>query len=273
MTDAPAPRPVADVDPGLDLAALRAVTAGRRRTAAEAVQFLIGRIEAHLTDHDGYVAFSGGKDSLVVLHLARMVDPDVPVVFFDSGLEYPQTYTYLADLATRWTVNLHLVPTDPPLLDVLVASQLWEHGARASAPPVDLHRVLIGDPSRRAHEMFGPGELWGVRADESRGRRMAYTRSGRRDGVITRGDGTTAFGPIWDWSTDEVWAYIGREKLPVNPVYDILDSLGAPQSARRVSHLLDGTHLHRGRTVWLRRGWPELFEQLADALPRLREMS
>lgn len=37
-----------------------------------------------------YVAFSGGKDSQVLLHLVRSLFPDVPAVFADTGLEYPE---------------------------------------------------------------------------------------------------------------------------------------------------------------------------------------
>ena len=44
-------------------------------------------------DHwDGqvYVGFSGGKDSTVLLHIVRRLYPDVPAVFADTGLEYPE---------------------------------------------------------------------------------------------------------------------------------------------------------------------------------------
>ena len=36
-----------------------------------------------------YVSFSGGKDSTVLLDLARRIYPDIPAVFVDTGLEYP----------------------------------------------------------------------------------------------------------------------------------------------------------------------------------------
>lgn len=39
---------------------------------------------------DVYVSFSGGKDSTVLLHIARSIDPDIPAVFCDTGLEYPE---------------------------------------------------------------------------------------------------------------------------------------------------------------------------------------
>lgn len=36
------------------------------------------------------VSFSGGKDSTVLLHLVRQLYPDVPAVFSNTGLEYPE---------------------------------------------------------------------------------------------------------------------------------------------------------------------------------------
>lgn len=37
-----------------------------------------------------YVSFSGGKDSAVLLHIVRGMYPDVPAVFSDTGLEFPE---------------------------------------------------------------------------------------------------------------------------------------------------------------------------------------
>lgn len=37
-----------------------------------------------------YVSFSGGKDSTVLLDLVRRIYPEVPALFLDTGLEYPE---------------------------------------------------------------------------------------------------------------------------------------------------------------------------------------
>ena len=37
-----------------------------------------------------YISFSGGKDSTVLLDLVRRIYPDVPAVYIDTGLEYPE---------------------------------------------------------------------------------------------------------------------------------------------------------------------------------------
>jgi 3'-phosphoadenosine 5'-phosphosulfate sulfotransferase (PAPS reductase)/FAD synthetase len=41
------------------------------------------------SDGKVYIAFSGGKDSTVFLHLVRSLYPDLPAVYVDTGLEYP----------------------------------------------------------------------------------------------------------------------------------------------------------------------------------------
>lgn len=37
-----------------------------------------------------YVSFSGGKDSTVLLHIARELYPNITAVFCDTGLEFPE---------------------------------------------------------------------------------------------------------------------------------------------------------------------------------------
>lgn len=268
---------------GLDVRTLQGL-----RTTRRDLELVRRRIRSHLDQHEGYVAFSGGKDSLVVLDLVRQVAPDAPVAFFDSGLEFPETYDYLEKVSELWSLNLQVIRARMTTLEVLAGNGAWDHQAPDRAAP-NLHEVLVVEPAAAAHRAHGPGELWGVRAEESRGRAAAYAnalraatcictpscsaqqRRAHHGGLISRVDGTVAYGPVWDWHTDEIWGHISRHRLPVNPVYDKLRRLGAPEHFLRVSGMIDGTRLEEGRITWLRRGWPALFEELAVVLPRIRE--
>lgn len=42
-----------------------------------------------------YVSFSGGKDSTVLLHIARQMYPDINAVFVNTGLEYPEIQKFV----------------------------------------------------------------------------------------------------------------------------------------------------------------------------------
>ena len=46
-------------------------------------------------DGQVYVSFSGGKDSTVLLHIARELYPDIEAVFVNTGLEYPEIQSFV----------------------------------------------------------------------------------------------------------------------------------------------------------------------------------
>ncbi len=47
------------------------------------------KIQEFLDSYPAYISFSGGKDSMVLMHLVKQVDSSVPVVFCDTGMEFP----------------------------------------------------------------------------------------------------------------------------------------------------------------------------------------
>ena len=255
-------------DPGLDPTRLAGL-AGRRLPIHD-LDDTRRQIRSHLDTHDGYVSYSGGKDSLVSLDLTLHVDPTIPVVFFDSGLEFPETHEHLADVEDHYGIAIDRIPAEPDLLEVLRLNGTWDHHSTNNTH-YDLHAVLIDRPSAAAHAAHGPGVIWGVRAAESPARRAAYGKSTPANGTITRANGTTAYGPIWNWSTAQVWHYIHTSELPANPIYPKLARLGAPEDAQRVSHVIDGLRIAHGRITWLARGWPTIYHQLVQVLPRIRE--
>ncbi len=244
-----------------DIAALLPSSKGRVRKS-------LGMLEEHLSENSGYVAWSGGRDSTCVVALARKIQPNIPVVWFDSGLEFPETRGYLERLAKRWDLNYHVIKTDPDALTMLRTTGTWDHAAPYAALGDDMHNVLITEPARQAHEAYGWGEVTGLRAGESIGRRILLA-SGR--GRYARKDGSVVCAPIWRWGYQDVRGFLAGEGVEENPVYARLESLGAPLHAQRVGLVVDGNAAEYGRYTWLRAGWPDMWVELCEALPRLKE--
>lgn len=63
------------------------------------------RIESWYDHWNGqvYVSFSGGKDSTVLKHIVDSIYDDVPAVFVNTGLEYPEIQRFVKDVkAGKW---------------------------------------------------------------------------------------------------------------------------------------------------------------------------
>lgn len=60
------------------------------------------RIREWLEREDSYVAFSGGKDSTVLAHLVHQVDPTVPLVFSNTGLEYMEIQSFARKMGAEF---------------------------------------------------------------------------------------------------------------------------------------------------------------------------
>jgi len=210
-----------------------------------------------LVEHP-YIAVSSGKDSTCILHLVREQAPTVPAVYLDAECSFPETVEWL-----NATPNLIRFPADEPFLDTLA-----RHGLDGGK---ELERATmqstVWGPIKRLIARYGfDGVAYGLRAEESHGRRMnAYTR-----GAVFQyqRDGLWACQPIWDWSYDGVWAYIVVNNLPYCRVYDRMWDM--PEEDQRLSYWAGETKRRWGRYAWLKRNYPELFNELAARIPEVR---
>lgn len=72
------------------------------------IKYSIDRIMEWYAYWDGkvYVAFSGGKDSTVLTYLVKSIYPDVPLVFCNTGLEFPEILKFVNTFKNNGLVTL-----------------------------------------------------------------------------------------------------------------------------------------------------------------------
>lgn len=226
-------------------------------------QFKVKRAQGRVTDwlahvQRPYIAFSSGKDSTCVLALVREQRPDAMAVYLDADCSFPESGELLDQ-----TPNCLRFPCDEPFLDTLERFGL-------DANPKQLDRATmqstVWGPIRRLLEEYQfDGVAYGLRADECRGRAMhAY----KRGGVFQyKRDDTWGCQPIWDWTYNDVWAFIVTQNLPYCGTYDRMWDM--PEEDQRVSYWAGETKRTYGRYAWLKRNYPELFRKLAIRIPEV----
>lgn len=79
-------------------------------------------IETFISRTDGkcYVAFSGGKDSTVLLDLVRIIDKSIPAVFVNTGNEWPDIIKFVRHL--RDDKGYNIIELHPKM----TPRQVWE---------------------------------------------------------------------------------------------------------------------------------------------------
>ncbi len=180
--------------------------------------------EAHLKFGNVAALWSMGKDSTTMLALARKAflgKIPFPVVHLDNSIDFPETYKFRKGLAKKWKLNLIIADSEikPDLVgaaccgknkpetlkkvmdkygfDALIVSiRRDEHGIRAKE-----RYMSPRDKNFRWNYKDQPAELW--------------------DDYSSKLDvkGHIRVHPILDWNEIDVWNYIKKEKIPVNPLY------------------------------------------------------
>ena len=184
------------------------------------VKKIVGIYEKYKDKLDVFhVAFSGGKDSEVLLDLVRKALPkkSFVVVFGDTGMEFPDTYAVVEKIKDIcqveeipfYTSKSHFDPHDSWKLFGPPARVLrWCCSVHKSTPQTLKLREITGKNNYVGLDFVG------VRKHESIARsEYEYENFGKKQ------KGQFSFNAILEWTSAEVWLYLLRYALPINEAY------------------------------------------------------
>lgn len=149
------------------------------------IQITQTRIIEWYQHYDGNVcvSFSGGKDSTVLLHIARQLYPDIPAVFSNTGLEYPEIQRFVksfdhVDIVTPAMRFDQVISTyGYPLIGKEVAEAIY-YARRIRSQSVNVERESR-TTDRKRNEMCGTRKRC-TRGSDFKGR--GYTTVTNRGG-------------------------------------------------------------------------------------------
>jgi phosphoadenosine phosphosulfate reductase len=181
------------------------------------------------------VSCSFGHCSVVVLHMAIQLNPNIKVIFNNTGVEYPETYAYRDLLKKQW--NLNLIETKPlktffqcvkeygfPLIRRKTVGKKRLHGTGTDKPKCCV--ILKELPMKRACKDYGiEACITGLRCAESSVRMFTFAQRGQYYHTSKYGD-LWRYHPIGFWTHKEVRSYLDNNNLPINEIYKKVDRSG-----------------------------------------------
>ena len=214
------------------------------------VEVAIERLKLFEPPEGYYLAFSGGKDSVVIKALADMAGVKYDAHYSHTSVDPPELIRFIKD------VHPDVIIEYPRYKDGTRIT-MWNLIPKKKIPPTRMVRYCC----EKLKETGGNGRfcITGVRWDESVRRKSARAGLEIEKGEKTRDrydpdnppdehlyrmcptKGKHILNPIIDWTTEEVWEFIDRFDVPYCKLYDEgctrLGCIGCPMTAKQSEEL------------------------------------
>lgn len=206
----------------------------RDKTYEEKLEYTQELMERALKEFGDRIAVSCsfGKDSMVMVDMARKINPDVKVCFANTGMEHRETLEFRNKVVKDLNLNYY---------EARFIKHFWQCVKEYGFPWPRVYqdqktkKFAPGSPKccyyskerpliKLFKEIDVEATFIGFSVDESRNRQFTLIKMG--DWYFNKKHKHWKLYPIGYWTTPEVWRYTKENNLLVNPKYEIVDRVG-----------------------------------------------
>jgi phosphoadenosine phosphosulfate reductase len=159
------------------------------------------------------VCTSFQAEGMVILDMARRIDPEVRVFTVDTGRLPQETYDLMERVRERYGIGVEVFFPDPGHVEAMVRG----HGPNLFYKSVEARmwccHVRKVEPLRRALDGLAAW-ITGLRRHQSVGRATI----GKIE-VDAEHGGLMKLNPLCDWTSEQVWDYIDTYDVPTHQLY------------------------------------------------------
>lgn len=156
---------------------------------------------------------SFGIQSSVLLHMALQVNPDIRVIFVDTGYLFNDTYEYAKKLTERLDFKPKVFSAHrSPSMQEAFEGQRWESEDKAVRDAFDLE-TKVEPLNRGLKELKAKAWLSGLRRGQND--RRANLDVQEQQGALLK------IYPLIDWSNRDIFKYMKEHNLPQHPLFDL----------------------------------------------------
>ena len=165
---------------------------------------------ASIAANDVCLTNSFQAEDVLLTRLAIDLNPNLPILFLETGYHFAETYAYRDQIVRDWNLNLtNLLPAKT------VAEQEQEQGLLYRSAPDQCCKLRKVEPLFQA---VGEYRVWltGLRREQAR------SRSGLEESApftLPGGKQVLKLAPLVDWTTRDTWYACEQLKIPLLPLY------------------------------------------------------